>query len=350
MRLEAAARAIDWESRVRAAEDHHVRKSREWESEKTNLERETGALGRDVEKFRPDHANIESLKQRLKDMREVWLNPASSEWDCQKVLARNLWVLSPDYIVGRYKMYVTGTLSMSTILEELFSISPQNSNLKGPVMGSKKPDICGLVEAHSLGPSASQSQKLLAKLGAGTTTQRPERVFLIIELKKPGISLRWKMLEQAHAYGWYLLQNVKELQKHRIECLVIGEDCEKVNDAHIRWGSGPHDAIRIVPMSYRQLYDRAEAMTQPYLEKQFGRETGTTQDSYSIAPVPEITAPGGETVASQLARQRVAPQKDLEPEDTEDGHAYLLESAPVETPDSPIPVPRPPNDLATPAA
>ncbi len=44
------------------------------------------------------------------------------------------------------------------------------------------------------------------------------------------------MLEQVHAYAWYLVQNIQELQKHRVECLVIGGDCTKVNDAHLRWG------------------------------------------------------------------------------------------------------------------
>lgn len=204
-------------------------------------------------------ANHMGLEARLTEMKQVWLdhptdNTTDNEADCQRVLLNNLWVLSPDYIVDASSFREK---QLASIFEEYFPEQAANGwnprEWQVRVPGNRRPDLSGPAKTY------------------GAFGSLPEDIFLIIELKSSGKALAWHHIEQVHGYAFSLMQNVGErLHNSRIECLVIGKECPgDLNDAHLRWGSEPHHAIRIVPLTYRQLYERACQMTKTFREMAF---------------------------------------------------------------------------------
>lgn len=200
-------------------------------------------------------ANHSGLEARLARMKEVWLDHliTDNEDDCQKVLMENVWVLSPDYVLNDETKFREKRLS--TVFRDHFPDQAGHTTWNARHWQIKVPD--------TRLPDLTGPAKTCGAFGS-----LPEDIFLIIELKSSRKTLNWDHIEQVHGYAFALMQNVGEkLRKSRIECLVIGKDCsDEVNDAHLRWGPDPHHAIRIVPLTYRQLYDRACQMTRTFRE------------------------------------------------------------------------------------
>ena len=192
------------------------------------------------------------IRESLAEMKRVWLDDpeAGSEKNCQKVLADNLWVLRPDYIVKAPPFSPYPNISLSNVFCKQFPDFCDDWNddrWKAVARGRLFPDMCGPAEISS-----------------AIAPGKRARVYLVIELKAAHIILGHEELEQAHAYGFgFYCNGQRAFQAEGIsgvDCLVIGGDASKVNDAHLRWGADPHDAIRVIPMSYAQLYARAERL------------------------------------------------------------------------------------------
>lgn len=215
-----------------------------------------GELGAKQNELRPFLAKDQGLRGRLDAMKAVWLNPQKDEEDCQTLLAQNLWVLYPDYSVDP-RFHIDGETWISTAFKNHFERESadwvdSDKAWRLRVGASCQPDFCG--------PAISTA-----------SFDQPEDVYLIIELKRPSATICWDHIEQVHAYALSLMLNVgKRLREKRIDCLVIGGALsDDVNDAHLRWGKEAHHAIRIVPMTYAQLHDRASRIAAPFLDDAF---------------------------------------------------------------------------------
>lgn len=215
--------------------------------------------------LRPLKENDQHIRDSLADMKRVWLGDYDhrDEAECQAILARNLWVLSPDYIIDWNTFIELPYTTLSEIFGKHFPDAKKKWNefeFKAFIDGKRRPDMCGFAEtASAISPGRHQRDK----------------VYLIVELKAANVDLSWKELEQAHAYAFGLFQNIgDDLRKAHvssIDCLVIGRDASKVSDAHLRWGPNAHDAIRIIPISYKQLYDRAERLAKLLMRESYAR-------------------------------------------------------------------------------
>lgn len=216
------------------------------------------ALGAAADELAPFRAGEAGLRARLDAMEAVWFDAGRSEEDCQRVLADNLWVLMPDYVVGP-GFHANGENWLSTAFEKHFDRPREDW------VGGKKTDHAWRLRVGAAGqPDFCGRAKATAGFGG------PDDVYLIVELKKPGIVIGWDHIEQAHAYALSLMMNVGPdiLKERRFDCLVIGSGlAEDTGDAHLRWGKEAHHAIRIVPMTYRRLYERAKLIAAPFLER-----------------------------------------------------------------------------------
>jgi hypothetical protein len=89
-----------------------------------------------------------------------------------------------------------------------------------------------------------------------------EPSLLVVELKRPSLSIGAEHMEQAFYYAYALRHMAGErLLGVPIECLVIGGGVDHgLTDYHFRENSAAHDGIRVTPMSYERLVVRAESV------------------------------------------------------------------------------------------
>lgn len=221
----------------------------------------------------PYQANNAGLRQRLADMKATWLNYEESEKNCHKLLERNLWVLLPDHAVERDFLSERGVVNA---FEDHFG------EKNGDWIGGK--DHLDK-ESWRIRVGPTSRPDLFGNANTEGNFDEPNKVYLIIELKAPGLTICWDHIEQVHAYALSLMMNVgNRLRKKRIDCLVVGKDlAEGVNDAHLRWGKEAHHAIRIVPMTYRQLYERACRIAGPFKDRAF-KDIGA-----AIPPIDQLS-------------------------------------------------------------
>jgi hypothetical protein len=234
-----------------------------WGRQVASLEKDKAKLAKQVSDMQPAFDAVSQVENMLAEMRRVWVehpnvSDVDNELDCQRVLRDNLWVLEPDYIVDHERgFFATGQTPLQNIyarhFPEIAATQPFDDGKHIQVLGSIKPDLCGF---------AFSNASFL-----GCTEGKPKEIYLLIELKSSRISLEWDHVAQVNAYAYGLLRNARvNLQEKRIECLVIGKSIgPDVNDAHLRFGVGANSGIRIVPMTWQQLYDRAERMVAPVL-------------------------------------------------------------------------------------
>ncbi len=216
-------------------------------------------LQRTESELQPLRANMDGLRTRLAAMEATWLDPEKTEPDCHKLLEKNLWVLYPDYVVDPHFLSNRG---VTQAFANHFGRDRQNW-----IGGKDALDR----EAWRIRVPSGARPDLFGNARASGGLGNDDDVYLIIELKEPGLSIGWDHIEQVHAYALSLMMNVgSDLRNKRIDCLVIGKCVgEDVNDAHLRWGKEAHHAIRIVPMSYRQLYNRACKIAEPFISGTF---------------------------------------------------------------------------------
>ena len=279
--------------RLAAADAAAKAKQRELEAQSEALASQIGTLHKDLRakanaldattyelrakdrELAPYLAIESGLRGRLKRMEAVWLDTQADEPACHRLLERNLWVLYPDYVVDGQFLSNRG---VSSAFENHF--------------GQKREDWVGGKEpldqqSWRIRVGASSRPDLFGNASTAASPGEPDDVYLIIELKAPGLTLTWDHIEQVHAYALSLMMNVGgELRNRRVDCLVIGKDwSEDVNDAHLRWGKEAHHAIRIIPMTYEQLYKRAQLIVALCLDRAF---------IHAEAAVPPIEQLGSE--------------------------------------------------------
>lgn len=210
-----------------------------------------------VEKLATLERRIEPSKGKCKavsSMSKLWLR-LGDEDPCRDLLFENMWVLEPEYRLQGHRFFKNEALS--TIFSAL--------GIKYPDQGYKRwfllkrldskhnplqwrPDVCGFVTK-----SASISYPHTA------TTQK---VFLIIEFKKPETELTVRDMDQAYSYAnlFRRLQENEVRWDHPIECLVVGGAMgDGVSDIYSRWGANA-STITVRPITYRALLERARCL------------------------------------------------------------------------------------------
>lgn len=219
-----------------------------------------------VQLLRQSHSGLQA---RLREMKQVWLDGASDEHACQRVLKKNLWVLWPEYFVKEEFFATPRTLS--TISSRFFEGRAQpvdQTTYKLFASDSLKPDLFGTAESYAF------------------HRRNPDDVYLLLELKRPSVALSWTDLEQVHAYAFGLMQRVADLRDARIDCLVIGGHCaDGLNDAHLRWGGNAHHAIRITPITWQDLYERAARLVVPFIDHGFADDGQLVPKAIDEGPI-----------------------------------------------------------------
>lgn len=206
--------------------------------------------------------NRKKIEERLKKLKKIWLDENSLERDCSDALQENLWILYPDYKPENSKL--GENTGLAAILDSDFGednfpekVAEWGKNFRLSIQATCRPDLFGWVDT-----SASLNHE-------------GRRRYLIIELKRAQCPLKWEHVEQVHAYAFALIQNGgKELRHCGIDCLVIGKSREGLNHAHLRWGPEHDHSIRIIPVTYKELYDRAEKFVELLLRGGVSRIAG----------------------------------------------------------------------------
>ena len=198
------------------------------------------------------------LLQVLSDMENVWLNPRASVEQCRALLQDHAWVLEPEYIVD----HLDANQALDRLMPALFQRTPN------PLPGasgarSLHVDLCGWTNG-------------VASLQPALANQ--ERMLLLVHMMRPDEAVTRGHIQDAYVMCTGLLNLAgNELWGANIDCLVVGGSLDSnVNDLHLRFGRDAHSAVRVIPVSYQQLYWRAQAMTQTML--------GDDADAYAVEP------------------------------------------------------------------
>ncbi len=264
------------------------------EEEKSQTQRYEGELRR-TEEFlrhaRPHQKVAEAMDKALEEMERVWLDPASQEEDCRIVLRKNLWVLWPDYALDPERTICERNLK--NVVGDLFGDEAQSlvtTTYDIPTKEALKVDLCGWADVGaSLQPSLTHHNK---------------RVLLLIELKRPSIAIGKAAIEQTYAYAFGLMKlAASELWGQPIDCLAIGGAVDGgANDLHLRFGADTHGAIRITPLTYQNLIDRAHVICSNFVVRERAHPVETFRPSPELparaeSHSPPSAAPGEELKA-----------------------------------------------------
>ena len=205
--------AAPWKEHALRRETRRLRKT--IEADNKRIDELNHALYRKqafVDQLTPDYSRAQQLRNAVADMKRVWLDPASTDVERERVLRDNLWVLAPDYREIRLTRIPRGRVKLS-----------------GSAQGDDEP------------------------------------VYLTISLKTSGAvtkGLLESSLEEAQAQISGLMP--KEIAGKRVDCLVIGGSiADGVNDMAFSSDANGSAAIRIRPITYSDLIARAELVANP---------------------------------------------------------------------------------------
>jgi hypothetical protein len=228
----------------------------------TDLENDKGALAlrnedlnseynkvkTEVEENKPIVERARCAERALDEMKKVWLENDSLEIKCRKLLCRHSWLLSPDY-------KVEGTLiednAVSNIIKQLFRDmdSQEAEKLYALIKGlQSRPDVAGWINTSG-------------SIQPNIVDNRNHRALMLIERKRPSCIINRDVIQQTHRYAWEFVQHAPGQWDAWIECFIIGGSIEAdLSDVNVRLGKSIHRTIRITPLTYQRLYDRAEKM------------------------------------------------------------------------------------------
>ncbi len=256
------------------------------QAERDGARTELRSAQSELDVARPDRLALEDLRERLVTMKRVWIEEDSYEEDCCRVLAQNLWVLSPDYICLD-PSGLSLEVALNTILSQHLETSAANINgLKTPINPNWRADLCGWVTSGS---------------ALDTAPEVAQRFYLLIEMKASQMPIKYDEIDQVHAYAYALMLLAPEkMWGKRIDCLVIGKEVVPgILPATLRWGPTPDSAVRVIPMTFRQLFRRAQLIAWTFLPS--APETEMEPDPPSVME-PTFSEPSG------LPDPRIAPE------------------------------------------
>lgn len=185
------------------------------------------------------------MRSRIAEMRRVWLSADARDnrWEdrCGDLLAENLWLLQPDYVVeGR----VFKRCGLATVVRGLFGRFWSKTFRHPPDTGIR-PDLVTL---------ARTADSFHARRGDAPA-------LLLLELKSPSQTIDIAAMEQALSYAYDAFKLIHPDDCVQIECLAIGGDvAEGVETMTMRWKDTHDRTVRVVPLSWSDLVKRAERL------------------------------------------------------------------------------------------
>jgi hypothetical protein len=184
--------------------------------------------------------SLDVLAQRLTavtEMETVWRDKTSDVRDIRRVLAENMWVFEPDYVVSKGKLWVDRAIS--TIAG---GAGQRNDEASG-----RRPDIVAVTA-------------LSASLQSGHQWRDIHRsAMLMIDLKGAGTRIDGSHKTQAWDYARELIQAGAVKPDTPIDCYVVGKEVDEDQGAPRIEGWAQN--IRIIALSYEQLIARAKRLT-----------------------------------------------------------------------------------------
>ena len=213
------------------------------------------------------------LRQVLADMENYWLNPRASVEQCRVLLQDHAWVLEPEYIVDHLEANQALDRLMPSLFQRTATPLPGASGAR-----SLRVDLCGWTNG-------------VASLQPALASQ--ERMLLLVHMMRPDETVTRGHIQDAYVMCTGVLNLAgNELWGATVDCLVIGGSVDDdVTDLHLRFGRDAHSAVRVIPVSYQQLYWRAQAMTQTML--------GDDAEAYVAEPSTAPAAAAVEPLATQ---------------------------------------------------
>lgn len=258
------------------------------------VEGDRDRLNGELKVTRPAYQARKAYEASLEDMQRVWLdggttNTASleipqdersdddepsepdykqgqNEEACEVVMRKNMWVWSPE-LIPTVRINKSSRIGLKRIVREHFGqvlTTPPDTKVR--VNLNWKPDICGWFQSRSIQPGLSPT----------------EDTYVIIELKHSDSEHNWAWMEQCFAYAYGLTLCVPELRGKRVECFVVcgkPDQSGKVQTLQSNLSSDLHACIRVTPLTYQELHDRA---------KQLLASTGTVPMPASPAAVVDL--------------------------------------------------------------
>lgn len=238
----------EWQSRI----DHLTSENADFRRLLTQANQDLIRKSETIEQIMPFKSRADYMAHAISEMEAIWLNLDSREKQCSDLLEKYPWVLWPDFVVEQLIVERGLTNTARLLLKEDF-IDYDSSKARFQVKENQRVDLCGWAKINgSIQPNmANQS----------------DNVLLLIELKRPGVTVDRAAIEQAYVYAFSLLELGKnKLMGRPIECLAVGGNiAEDANDVHLRFGATPDAAIRVTPLTYQHLFERAKSTAEHLL-------------------------------------------------------------------------------------
>lgn len=217
---------------------------------------------------------IQTRLKLIKDIRNKVHNMKTLEvQELQPLFGKGLWIFGPEFESIEY----TSNVGMTKVLQELFKIDTTGS--------ANRPDFVVLPEA-SIGLYGCYD---FDESGAETGVRK----VVIVELKRPGVSLGSNEKQQCWKYVKELYQKGAILNHATVECYLLGETIEVQESSPLKERD---DAVVIRPLIYDTILKRAETRmlnlhkkieNAPFLKD--SKEVSEFLEKNTVAPNEQLT-------------------------------------------------------------
>lgn len=191
---------------------------------------------------------VAEFENRLRAMSTLWLDAASVENACTKLLCKNLWVLGPDL---RNPRHVFRDQGQEKIISGYF---PNDTFKPAPKFSGKtdyRPDVAGVFYRRTELTSDGRSEKT---------------VFVIVEAKAPREIVSQSVMDEAFQYALNLRRMSKTLACWDIECYALaGRVDPRVRSQLFRIGQ-THHTISVTPITWSALLERARHLNPAFVD------------------------------------------------------------------------------------
>lgn len=215
--------------------------------------------------------SLDLLANRLSaiaQMETVWRDKTSTVAEARQLLADNMWVFEPDYVVSKGRMFTDRTIaSIGSAL----------------VPGSSVDDGSGLR------PDIVAMTALSASLQSGHQWRDIHRTaVLIVDLKGTGTRIGIEETQKASSYARELMKAKVAKANAAFDCYVVGKEVDE--DEGAPRVEGWMGNVRVTPLSYDQLIARAKRLTLD-LARVLAQTPERFEDKVHTLPAAEPDAP-----------------------------------------------------------
>lgn len=166
-------------------------------------------------------------------MEAVWRDKTSNVAEARQLLADNMWVFEPDYVVSKGRVFTDRTIA------SIAGAADSSSGLR--------PDIVA-VTALSASLQSGHQWRDIHRTGV-----------LVIDLKGTGTRIGTDEMQKASSYARELMKAGVAKATTAVDCYVVGKEIDE--DEGAPRVEGWMGNVRVTPLSYDQLIARAKRMT-----------------------------------------------------------------------------------------